>query len=116
MKLSLLFKIVLLWITFLVSRNSAGAQPEGEDIVIGQSIEMRSDIYDKDLHLSVVLPQDYAESKASYPVLFSVQAYFLHMAGSVEHLSRGQIPEMIHVVDATSGYQRIHRGNAVVYL
>ncbi len=77
--------------------TSAFAQPEGEDILIGKSVEMPSKVYGKDIRLSVVLPGDYAESDEKYPVLFSVQTYFLHIAGSVEHLSRGPIPEMIYI-------------------
>jgi predicted alpha/beta superfamily hydrolase len=83
-------------ITFALSL-SAYAQPEGEDIVVGRSVEMPSKIYDKDIALSVVLPSDYAASDEKYPVLFSVQTYFLHVAGSVEHLSRGVVPKMIYV-------------------
>ncbi len=76
---------------------SVFAQPEGENIVIGKSVEMHSKIYDKDIRLSVVFPSDYADSDEKYPVLFSVQTYFLHIAGSVEHLSRGPTPKLIYV-------------------
>ena len=48
---------------------SAFAQPEGENIVIGKSVEMYSKIYDKNIQLSVVLPRDYAESDEKYSSL-----------------------------------------------
>jgi hypothetical protein len=90
MKFTFAFQMMLVSMTTLCLRNSAFAQLESEDIVIGQSIEIHSKIYNKDIHLSVVLPRDYAESEEKYPVLYSVQTYFLHIAGTVEHLSRGQ--------------------------
>jgi predicted alpha/beta superfamily hydrolase len=97
MKSSVLFAIALTTPLVLTCQDVILAQPEGEDIVIGQSIEMPSKIYGKNIRLSVVLPSDYEKSKEKYPVLYSVQTYFLHIAGSVEHLSRGQIPKMIYV-------------------
>ncbi len=97
MRFTSAFQTVLVSMTSLFFQNSAFAQLESEDIVIGQSIEIQSRIYNKDIRLSVALPRDYAESKEKYPVLYSVQTYFLHIAGSVEHLSRGQIPNMIYV-------------------
>jgi predicted alpha/beta superfamily hydrolase len=97
MKLTVQMKVKHVALVFLAIQGLVYAQPKGEDIVIGRSVELHSSIYNKDIRLSVALPRDYAESKEKYPVLYSVQTYFLHIAGSVEHLSRGQIPGMIYV-------------------
>jgi predicted alpha/beta superfamily hydrolase len=95
--MSLQLRVALAALTVLACLGPAFAQPGGEDIVIGRSIEMHSKLYDKDVRLSVVLPAGYAESEDRYPVLYSLHTYFLHIAGSVEQLSRGQIPKMIYV-------------------
>jgi predicted alpha/beta superfamily hydrolase len=97
MRPSLQLRVALAALAALAFQDPAFAQPRGEDIVIGRSIEMHSKLYDTDVRLSVVLPPGYAESRDRYPVLYSLHTYFLHIAGSVEQLSRGQIPKMIYV-------------------
>ena len=76
MKASCQWNVTLAAIVVWSYQGIVVAQPRGEDIVIGQSIEIHSKIYNKGIRLSVALPPHYAESKEKYPVLYSVQTYF----------------------------------------
>jgi predicted alpha/beta superfamily hydrolase len=97
MRCSGLISLIVLVLTLLVSPTQTSSAVQGEDIVVGQSITLRSRIYEKEIRLFITLPEDYGETEERYPVLYTVQAYFLHTAGTVEQLSRGQIPKMIYV-------------------
>ncbi|MFC1724452.1 alpha/beta hydrolase-fold protein [candidate division KSB1 bacterium] len=81
------------------------AQIKGEDIVVGKKIKMYSKIYGQDIRLSVYLPKNYENSENKYPVLFGIDVYDLHTLGTLDHLSRGQIPKIIyvHIVDYKAG-------------
>jgi predicted alpha/beta superfamily hydrolase len=89
--------LLLLVILLLASPARLFSEPSGQDIVVGRSIELRSRLFGEDIRLLVTLPEDYHASEDRYPVLYTVQAFFLHTAGSVQQLSRGQIPKMIYV-------------------
>jgi predicted alpha/beta superfamily hydrolase len=97
MRCSGLISLVVVVLTLLVSPTQASSAVQGEDIVVGRSITLRSKIYEKEIRLLITLPGDYDETEERYPVLYTVQAYFLHTAGTVEQLSRGQIPKMVYV-------------------
>jgi predicted alpha/beta superfamily hydrolase len=88
---------IICFVTLLLIKTGLFAQISGKDIVIGKSIKMHSQIYDKDIDLNIYLPDDYAESNEKYPVLYSVLSYFKHNAVTVFDLSRSAIPGMIYV-------------------
>ena len=96
MKCARLSALVLVVLSLPVSATPATAG-RGEDIVVGELITMRSEILEKEIRLLVTLPDEYGGTDERYPVLFTVQAYFLHTAGTVEQLARGQIPKMIYI-------------------
>jgi predicted alpha/beta superfamily hydrolase len=81
----------------LATASGAAAQVGGEAIVIGESIRLYSRVYDQEFRLSIYLPDGYARSSERYPVLYTVQAYSRHTAGTVAQLSGVATPELIYV-------------------
>ncbi len=75
----------------------ATAQTLGDDIVIGKSFSLYSEIYQQEIDLSVYLPRDYEHSDDRYPVLYSVHSRFLHNAGAVAELSGIHMPPLMYV-------------------
>ncbi|MCB1037178.1 MAG: hypothetical protein KDD47_25340 [Acidobacteria bacterium] len=71
-----------------------------EPVTIGQTDSLFSKVLDEQRDLMVYLPDGYATSEATYPVLYLLDARtrFHHTTGTVATLSDiGQIPEMIVV-------------------
>lgn len=70
--------------------------------ILGDRIQYSSELFQETRELLIYLPQDYAASKASYPVLYILDGewHFIHTSGIVQFLSRPRvekIPEMIVV-------------------
>ncbi|MFC1724454.1 alpha/beta hydrolase-fold protein [candidate division KSB1 bacterium] len=96
-KHTFLLGILIFIMSIYVLIPSGVIAQEQENIIAGKSIKFYSNIYQKDIKLSVYLPSDYSTSNSKYPVFYTVQSYFLHNAGIVDLLSPYQIPEMIYV-------------------
>ncbi|WP_257710719.1 alpha/beta hydrolase-fold protein [Gramella sp. MT6] len=97
MKFNLLFTLILLCF------SGYGQQ----DIVIGQSVNIHSEILDENRKLDIYLPEDYEESDKTYPVLYLLDSdyNFKHAVGTAEYLYRNRrIPQMIIV-----GIRNTHR-------
>ena len=62
--------IIISFLSVLLIKTDLFAQINGKDIVIGKSIKMHSQIYDKDIKLNIYIPDSYAESNEKYPVLY----------------------------------------------
>jgi predicted alpha/beta superfamily hydrolase len=74
-----------------------GAQ-EDANIIIGKKVKLRSDALNKEMELSVHLPDGYADSDESYPVLFTFQTHFEQVSGAVKNLYEYRlIPKMMVV-------------------
>ena len=87
---------------FASGPQNAYAQKDGEDIVIGKYKVIHSQLLNEDRLLFIHLPADYAESRASYPVLYilwvDIYDYFADAAMVAEKLgSTGEIPQAIIV-------------------
>jgi len=89
-------------LVFTSGLQDAYAQKDGDEIVIGKYQVLHSHILNEDRLLFVHLPQGYAESGASYPVLYllwvDVYNYFADAAIVTEKLgSSGETPPLIIV-------------------
>jgi len=65
--------------------QSASAQGK-ETVVIGEKVTVHSRILDKEMRLSIHLPDEYDTSNDRYPVLFTFQTHFEQAAGAVKNL------------------------------
>ncbi len=71
-----------------------------QQISIGETVSVQSELLGEDRSLMIFLPESYSSSSFSYPVLYLLDGdpEFLHTAGIVEFLaSTDQIPELIVV-------------------
>jgi predicted alpha/beta superfamily hydrolase len=85
---------------------STGMARAGDQIVIGRTSRIHSDVLHEDRTLRIYLPRSYGWAlDRRYPVLYLLDAEtdFVHAASSVDYLAAtGEIPEMIVVgVDST---------------
>lgn len=88
------FGALFLALTFIASAATS------EPVTLGDTETLVSKVLGEERHLMVYLPDGYATSEASYPVLYLLDAgtRFHHTTGTVASLSRsGHIPEMIVV-------------------
>lgn len=69
MKAKVLGMITVAVAVFLCGQFEALAQDDRKEVVIGERIDIRSDILNEDRAILVGLPDDYDESMQSYPVL-----------------------------------------------
>jgi predicted alpha/beta superfamily hydrolase len=76
--------------------SRADGQEEDRSITIGTRIVLHSEVLDKDMELSVHLPNSYSDTSKRYPVLCTFQTHFEQTAGAVKNLyDYSLIPEMI---------------------
>jgi predicted alpha/beta superfamily hydrolase len=68
------------------------------NIVIGNSLLIHSKILDKDIRLSVHVPNNRVNSEAQYPVLYIFQTHFEQVSGAVKHLYDYKLTPPIMVV------------------
>ena len=69
-----------------------------QQISIGETVSVQSELLGEDRSLMIFLPESYSSSSFSYPVLYLLdgEPEFLHTAGIVEFLAGAdQIPELI---------------------
>ncbi len=89
-------KFNLLILLILLCFSGYGQQ----DIVIGQSVNLHSEILNENRKLDIYLPKDYQESDKTYPVLYLLDSdyNFKHAVGTAEYLFLNRrIPQMIIV-------------------
>ena len=98
MKFSCKLPHTLLFMLF--STSIIFAQPDGKDIIIGQSFSLRSDILNEERPYQIYLPSDYDESGAPVSVIYLLDGdgHFHHTTGIVSFLKRqGRIPNCMVV-------------------
>ena len=80
------------WIYFVVLAilfsclDRMGCTRNDANILIGMKIKMYSNILEKEMHLSVHVPDDYDSSEERYPVLYIFQTHFAQVSGAVKNL------------------------------
>ncbi|MCL6220327.1 alpha/beta hydrolase-fold protein [Zunongwangia pacifica] len=97
-------KIYLLMLSLILSNYLSFSQ---NDISIGKSEILHSDILNEDRQLEIHLPKNYNNSDKEYPVMYLLDSYynFTHTVGVTEFLYLNRlIPEMIIV-----GVRNTHR-------
>jgi len=77
--------ILIIIAAFLFLYDWVYAQNE-EAVVIGEKVKMQSHILEKEIQLSIHIPDGYESSNAKYPVLYSFQTHFEQIAGAVKNL------------------------------
>ena len=87
-------------ILFFIMTFVLDARPQSKSIVIGEKIEIFSDVLKENRELQIYLPQDYRQSQDRYPVIYLLDGewHFFHTAGLVQFLSSPgveKIPSMI---------------------
>jgi len=92
--------VLLVFMAIVVSSWSAADQG---DIVIGTSHTIHSEVLDEERTFSVYVPPGYEGSDLKYPLLVTLDGYFVAPVGVVDYLGgTGNIPRMIVVaVDST---------------
>jgi predicted alpha/beta superfamily hydrolase len=100
---------------FRQCRSNVG---DGEEIIIGRSVQIRSDHLGETRTLLVHLPVGYTRSQARYPVLYMLDggAQFQHVTGLLEYLAHaGRIPPHIIVgvsrSQSNQGRSALHRAS-----
>ncbi len=82
-------------VIFLFLNNVGYAQDE-EIITMGHKKSMKSTILDKEMQLSIHVPDDYTSTDERYPVLYTFQTHFEQVSGAVKNLyDYGLIPKII---------------------
>lgn len=102
-----MIRFVVILQVFLCFSFTAHAQDEPGKVLIGQTRALRSEILDETRTIKVWLPESYAKSSATYPVMYLLDAEmtmrFAKAAATVAELGGDKIPEMIVVgIDNTN--------------
>lgn len=91
------FCVLMIMTLFSLSHEMVHGQ-DGDELVIGKTVKMNSEILEKEVHLSIHIPADYKTSDQRYPVLYLFQTHFEQAAGAVEMLyDYNTTPELICV-------------------
>lgn len=93
-------KAIGLFIVFLffVLCTITFSQVEETDIILGKTVKFSSKVLGRDLDIKIFLPEGYANSTFSYPVLYDLNAFFCftYNCGTIELLARNsEMPSMI---------------------
>lgn len=93
--------LLLLWpIYFLFPSHIVFAQPKGEDIILGQSFTLSSEILGEERPYFIYLPENYQENGNPLSVMYLLDGHnnFHPTTGIIKHLNRnGRIPNMMVV-------------------
>jgi len=96
MKKLLIILVLLIIILHLFSIKIQATQKK--DYVLGKNMKLYSKILNEERDLSIYLPPGYEKMDLKYPILFTLDGYFLWPTGIVDYLSfSGNIPQMIVV-------------------
>lgn len=79
------FYILIIVTAFLFLYELVYSQDE-EKIVIGKKVKMQSNILEKEMYLSIHLPDEYETLKMRCPVLYTFQTHFEQIAGAIKNL------------------------------
>jgi hypothetical protein len=87
------FLCILSVLLFIAVLSKTGiAQVEGEDVVIGKSLTMTSEIFKMEMPVLISIPTGYGTGNASYPVLYDLGAFnFTYDYGTVDRCG-GAVP------------------------
>lgn len=110
-----MIKLVVILQVFLYLSLTAQAQDEPGKVFIGQTRTLNSEILDETRTIKVWLPESYAKSSATYPVMYlldtEMSMRFAKAAATVAELGDGKIPEMIVVgIDNTNRNRDVFPG------
>lgn len=90
-------------------------QIKDNSILLGEEINIFSNVLNEERKISVYLPDSYKEGKATYPVLYLLdgETHFNHGSGAAQYMaSQGVIPEMIvvaiHNIDRNRDLSPVH--------
>ena len=102
----------------LLVLNVAVQAQEEKSFSRNQTSVIKSDILEEDRQISIYLPDDYNNSKASYPVLYLLDGgtHLQHASGAADYLSgRGVVPDIIvvaiHNIDRSRDFSPVHVDN-----
>ena len=89
---------ILMFIIFIFFINIYGFARDKEHIVIGHKIKIQSKILEKEMQLSIHIPDEYETSDEKYPVLFTFQTHFEQVSGTIKNLyDYNLVPKIIVV-------------------
>ena len=71
-KMLLCFSVIFFFLNYTIYGQ------DEEKIIIGHKVRIQSTILDKEIQLSIHLPDDYDSSDEQYPVLYIFQMHFDH--------------------------------------
>ncbi|HXX65385.1 MAG TPA: alpha/beta hydrolase-fold protein [Bacteroidota bacterium] len=96
MKKLLALGVALLFATFLPQ----GVRAQGNQITIGETAVLHSDVLREDRQILICMPQGYRHSDMRYPVIYLLDgdAHFLHVTGIADFLSRQTLMPQVIVV------------------
>ena len=110
-----MIKFIVILLVSLCLSFTAQAQDEAGKVSIGQTRTLKSEVLDETRTIKVWLPESYANSGATYPVMYLLDAEmsmrFAKAAATVAELGEGKIPEMIVVgIDNTNRNRDVFPG------
>lgn len=82
--------------------NKVGYSQVEDKIVIGNKVKMHSNIFDKEIELSVHIPEDYDKSKERYLVLYTFHSIFELVCGIVKNLYDWNLSPKVIVINIDS--------------
>ncbi|MEO9742942.1 MAG: alpha/beta hydrolase-fold protein [Ekhidna sp.] len=106
--------MMILFVASLMALNTVFAQemtesdPDEPAVALGKMSSLQSKVLNKTVPLSIHLPENYDNSKKTYPVLYMLgsdyRARFAMLASTLDYMGEGQIPEMILIgIDLPEG-------------
>ena len=110
-----MIKFIVILLVSLCLSFTAQAQDEVGKVSIGQTRTLKSEVLDETRTIKVWLPESYADSGATYPVMYLLDAEmsmrFAKAAATVAELGEGKIPEIIVVgIDNTNRNRDVFPG------
>jgi predicted alpha/beta superfamily hydrolase len=88
---------ILIAIPFLLV-SAAVHSENGDNVIIGETVKLQSTLLQKEIKLSIHVPDNHDGSTDRYPVLYTFQTHFEQVAGAVKNLyDYALIPEMMVV-------------------
>jgi predicted alpha/beta superfamily hydrolase len=90
----------LLWAAFVLGALCQAGFGQGNKIIIGETIKLKSAILDEERTLQISLPDEYQNSREKYPVIYLLdgESQFAHTVGAVRFLGKvNQMPQAIIV-------------------
>ncbi|TDF35189.1 tetratricopeptide repeat protein [Alteromonadaceae bacterium M269] len=102
------YKTIFIFIMTLSSCFEVFADKGEPAVTLGEISSIKSKVLNKDIPLSIHLPENYDSSKKTYPVLYMLgshyRARFAMLASTLDYMGEAQIPQMILIgVDLPEG-------------